>query len=97
MSETAIWTRLDRPGCDAALLSPCADGWLLRGAAAFAHQAGPAAVAYQVEVDSSWRTKRGRLEGFFGKQTFVHDICRDDDVWRLNGAVVRWVGASGRP
>jgi hypothetical protein len=86
----AIWTRIDRPGHDSALLRESADGWLLQGAAAFAHELGPAAVAYEVEVDAVWRTRAGRLRGFLGERAFQHEIRRDGDGWRLNGA-----GAAG--
>ena len=58
-SQSALWRRLDRPGHDAALLRPRSDEWLLRGTAAFGHETGPVSVAYEVEVDRQWRTKRG--------------------------------------
>ena len=86
MSEFAAWMRLDRPGRDAALLRSNGDGWLLQGAAAFDHDGGPAAVAYQVEVDARWRTKRGVISGFLGDETVQYEIQRDDAGWRLNGA-----------
>jgi uncharacterized protein len=89
LSEFAAWERLDRPGCDAALLLPGSDGWLLRGAAAFDHDGGSAAVAYQVEVGARWVTKRGLISGFLGDKTIQHEIRRDDQGWRLNGAVVQ--------
>jgi hypothetical protein len=89
LSQFAAWERLDVPGRDAALLQPGKDGWLLRGAAAFDHAAGPAAVAYQVEVDARWRTKRGVVSGFLGEQTIRHEIRRDDQGWRLDGAAVQ--------
>src|SRR5580692_5013199 len=63
LSEFAAWMRLDRPGRDAALLRPNGDGWLLQGAAAFDPEDGPAAVAYQVEVDARRETKRGVITG----------------------------------
>ena len=88
MSEFATWMRLDRPGRDAALLEPRDGGWLLRGAAAFDHDGGSAAVAYQVEVDARWQTKRGVISGFLGDKTIEHEIRRDDLGWRLNGVVV---------
>jgi hypothetical protein len=88
LSEFAAWRRLDRPGRDAALLQPSDRGWLLRGAAAFDHEDGPAAVAYQVEVDARWETKRGILSGFLGDKTIEHEIRRDDARWRLNGVRV---------
>lgn len=85
MSEFAAWRRLDRPGCDAASLRPTDDGWLLRGAAAFDHDGGAAAVAYQVEVDARWETKRGIISSFVGGKTVQHEIQRDSTGWRLNG------------
>ena len=89
MSEPfSAWMRLDRPGRDAALLGPSDGGWLLRGAAAFDHDGGPAAVAYQVEVDPRWQTKRGVISGFLGEKTVAHEIRRDDVGWRLNGHAV---------
>jgi hypothetical protein len=86
--EFAAWRRLDRPGRDAALLQPSDGGWLLRGAAAFDHDGGSVAAAYQVEVDPGWETKRGVISGFFGNQTVQHEIRRDDAGWRLNGVRV---------
>ena len=88
MNEIAAWIRLDRPGRDAALLEPNDGGWLLRGAAAFDHKSGSAAVAYQVEVDASWKTKRGIVSGFLGDKAITHEIRRDDAGWRLNGLLV---------
>jgi hypothetical protein len=86
MSEQfAAWMRLDRPGRDAALLQPTDGGWSLRGAAAFDHDVGSAAVAYQVEVDARWKTKRGVISGFLGDRTIAHEIRRDDAGWRLDG------------
>jgi hypothetical protein len=85
LSESAAWIRLDRPGRDAALLESTEGGWLLRGAAAFDHDGGSATVAYQVEVDARWRTKRGLISGFLGDQTIQHEIQRDGAGWRLNG------------
>jgi uncharacterized protein len=89
LSEFAAWIRLDRPGRDAALLQSTDGGWLLRGAAAFEHEVGSAAVAYQVEVDAHWETKRGLITGFLGDQTIQHEIRRDDQGWTLNGVAVR--------
>ena len=80
--------RLDRPGRDSALLQPSEGGWLLRGAAAFDHEDGPAAVAYQVEVDARWETRRGVISGFLGDRTIAREIRRDDAGWRLNGVAV---------
>jgi uncharacterized protein len=88
VSEFAAWMTLDRPGHDAALLRPNRDGWLLQGAAAFDREGGAVAVAYRVEVDARWETRRGLISGFFGDQTIAHEIRRDNGGWRLNGAAV---------
>jgi uncharacterized protein len=92
LSEFAAWIRLDRPGRDAALLEPSDGGWLLRGAAAFNHDGGSAVVAYQVDVDARWGTKRGVISGFLGEKTIVHEIRRDAAGWRLNGLRVEGLG-----
>jgi hypothetical protein len=68
------------------LLRPSGDGWLLQGAAAFDHHGGSAAVAYQVEVDAGWRTRRGMVGGFLGDRTIQYEIQRDNTGWRVNGA-----------
>jgi uncharacterized protein len=85
LSECAAWTRLDRRGRDAALLQSTDGGWLLRGAAAFDHDGGSAAVAYQVEVDAHWEAKRGVISGLLGDETIRREIERDNTGWRLNG------------
>jgi hypothetical protein len=88
MSQSAVWTRLDRPGCDSALLRSHGDGWLLQGAAAFDHDGGSATVAYQVATDARWETRRGLVCGFLGDRTVRHEILRDKSGWRLNGVLV---------
>ncbi len=88
MSEFAAWRRLDLPGCDAALLRREGNGWLLQGAASFEHELGPASVAYQVQVDADWATKRGIVIGFLGDAMVRHEILRDDLGWRLDGVMV---------
>jgi uncharacterized protein len=91
VSEFAAWTRLDRPGRDAALLRPVNGGWLLQGAAAFDHDGGPAAVAYQVEVDARWRTRRGIVSGLLGEERIQHEVRRDNRGWTLDGAAIEGV------
>ena len=85
LSEFAAWIQLDRSGRDAALLRPSEGGWLLQGAAAFDHDRGPGAVAYQVETNARWQTRRGIVSGFLGDKTIQHEIERDNVGWRLNG------------
>jgi len=85
LSEFAAWIRLDRPGRDAASLRPIDDGWVLEGTTRFDHDAGPAAVAYQVEADLRWETRRGMITGFLAGEAIRHEIERDSAGWRLNG------------
>ena len=68
----AFWRRLDRPGHDAACLRPFADGWRLTAAAVFLHGEGPACLAYCVDVDGAWTTKRGTIRGFVGERAVDH-------------------------
>jgi uncharacterized protein len=89
VSEFAVWTRLDRPGRDAALLEASAGGWLLRGAAAFEHELGSAVVAYEVQVDARLKTTRGAVSGFLGDAAVRREILRDDRGWRLDGVAAR--------
>jgi uncharacterized protein len=88
VSEFAAWRRLDRPGCDAALLRPHADGWLLQGAAAFDHELGPATVAYQVDADARFETRRGIVSGFLGDAIIRREILRDERGWRVDAVLV---------
>ena len=88
VSAFAAWERLDRPGRDTALLRPVIGGWLLQGAAAFDHDGGPAAVAYQVEVDARWRTRRGIVSGLLGEDRIQHEVRRDNRRWTLDGAAI---------
>jgi uncharacterized protein len=88
VSQFAAWTRLDRPGRDVALLRPIDGGWLLQGAAVFDHDAESASVAYQVEADARWETKRGIVSGFLGGGTIQHGFERDNSGWRVKGVRV---------
>lgn len=88
MSEFAAWIRLDRPGRDTAMLRPSGGGWLLQGAAVFDQNGGSVVVAYEVEADAHWETKRGGISGFLGDETIRYEIQRDSAGWRLNGALI---------
>ena len=92
MREFAAWRRLDWPGHDAASFRCIDDGWVLEGAAAFDHDAGPTAVAYQVETDVRWETRRGMITGFLAGGAIRHEIERDSAGWRLNGARIDGLG-----
>jgi len=80
---------LDLAGHDAALVRRLNNGWLLGGTAVFKHRAGPACINYTVSVDSSWRSRRGTVQGFVGGKRFAHVVKRASDGWYLDGTLVR--------
>lgn len=84
----AFWKRLDAPGHEACRLKQQASGWRLQGTAVFWHKAGPATFNYSVDCDTGWKTVRGEVEGFLGKQEIKYTIARQSDVWTLNGSAV---------
>ncbi len=88
MSEFAIWRRLDTPGHDAAVLTRSDTGWSLRGTAVFKYQDGPACLNYSVDIDTSWKTKRGEVHGFLADRKFKHIILREPEGWYLNGDLI---------
>lgn len=82
-----LWQRLDLEGHDACLLGETDDSRTLKGHALFAHDAGPCGLAYEVDCDLSWRTRRARVDGFCGMREMHYQIERlADGQWLLNGA-----------
>lgn len=86
MPDFAFWRRLDAPGHDAAQITRTDDGWLLRGAAVFLHESGPACLNYSVSLDPGWRAVRGRVQGFLSETEVDQLIERNHEGWNLNGA-----------
>lgn len=88
-SETILWRRLDKPGHDACRLMQRDDGWLIKGAAAFRHEAGAAALNYEIECDPEWRTRQGVVKGWVGSHRVGLRITRNSTgSWILNGRTV---------
>jgi hypothetical protein len=89
MVAIALWRGLHTPGHDACRLERAGDGWRLEGAAVFRDETGPPArLAYEVECDQGWRTRRGRVRGWLGSRPIDLVIARGAAGWTLNGAVV---------
>ena len=84
----ALWNRLDTPGHDAAFLFGTDGGFTLEGTAVFRAAQGPARVAYRVELNPDWSARSGSVTGELGDSRITHDIARDADGWRLDGARV---------
>lgn len=80
-----LWTALYTPGHDACRIERQADGWRLAGTAVFAHQRGPASLAYAVDCAEDWTTRRGTVRGWIGDDAVDADIRRDGEDWTLNG------------
>jgi hypothetical protein len=84
----ALWRRLDTPGHDAARLCPAPDGWILRGTTVYREEAGPASIHYEVLLDRSWMTLRGRVQGFMAGQEIDDVVTREGGAWSFNGRKV---------
>jgi hypothetical protein len=84
----ALWRRLDMPGHDACRLEQIRGGWRLSGCAVFGENGVPAALAYCVEYDEAWATRRGGVRGFAGGRAVDVAIAREDGGWTLNGSSV---------
>ncbi len=84
----ALWRRLDTPGHDAARLLRNEAGWALRGTAVFQHEAAPACLTYAVDLDPTWKTQRGRVQGFAGNKEIQHVITRQHGGWIHNDELV---------
>jgi len=93
MNEFVFWRRLDVPGHDMAVLSATATGgWLLQGHAVFSEAGVPTGLRYEVELDTRWHSRAGRVQGFVGSRGFDHVIRRHDEGWSLDGSLVPHLG-----
>ena len=79
-----FWRRLDQPGHDCCRLFRLSSGWKLRGMAVFSEAGQPCSFAYEVVVDSHWKTRSARLTGFRAKKEIDLRIRRTaDGNWRV--------------
>lgn len=84
-SASALWRRLDTPGHDAAWVQQTDSGWVLRGAAVFLHNNGPACLSYEVICAADWSTTRGSVRGHLGAVSIAHDVVRAESGWAVDG------------
>lgn len=89
---SAIWRRLDTPGHDAALVTANGDGWMLIGSAVFRQNNDAVCVRYTVDLDNSWATRCGHIEGFAGSRTFAYEFLRAAEGWYLDGRLIDGLG-----
>lgn len=86
MADCAFWQCLYTPGHDAACLThQGVEGWLLHGTTVFRHKAGPARINYAVEIDTTWQSRRGIVQGWLANRRVDHVIERATDSWWLDG------------
>ncbi len=85
MTLLAIWRRTDEPGHDVVQLGQTDIGWLLKGAAVYLSEAGPARLDYTVQLAEDWTTTSGTVHGFIGPQTVDLTIIRSEIGWTVNG------------
>ena len=79
-----FWLKLDEPGHDCCRLHRLAHGWRLRGMAVFRESGQPCNFAYEVLVDSTWKTRSARITGFRGMKEVDMRVCRTaDGQWRV--------------
>ncbi len=83
---TILWRRLDVPGHDAARLLRGTDGWRLEGVAAFASDAGPCALTYEVRLSARWHTRSARVSGWIGDRPVrLRATAGRGGAWSLDG------------
>jgi len=85
MDVSSVWRRLDAPGHDACRVVVGEDGWQLHGTAVFVHGGAAACLAYDLQGDRAWRTRRGAVKGFIGDVDVNVVVVRTEDgIWRIN-------------
>jgi hypothetical protein len=87
MTQQILWQWLDRPGHEAARVTQ----GLLSGTCAFAHDAKPVGLEYEIACDAEWRTTVARVRGWVGERRIDVDIRVDDGTWTMNGNEVEAV------
>ena len=81
------WRRLDVPGREEARIEQTAEGWRLTGELDV-HEAGVRArLAYVIDCERDWRTRRAVVTGFASGAPVRFDLTADGrGSWTLNGA-----------
>ena len=89
-----FWRRLDQPGHDCCRLFELSAGWMLRGMAVFREPGQPCNFAYEVLVDSTWKTRSARITGFRGKKEIDTQVRRAaDGQWHVGTEIQRAVAS----
>jgi hypothetical protein len=86
LEQLILWRRMDVPGHDACGLWGTESGWCLAGTAIFALEGQPCHLAYEVDCDTTWRTRSAKVTGYIGRHVLgLSIVARPGERWELNG------------
>jgi hypothetical protein len=84
--QLILWRRTDMPGHDACGLWGTERGWCLAGTAIFALEGQPCHLAYEVDCDTTWRTRSAKVIGYIGRHALELSIVAMPGArWELDG------------
>jgi hypothetical protein len=84
--QLILWRRKDVSGHDACGLWGTERGWCLAGTAIFALEGQPCHLAYEVDCDTTWRTRSAKVIGYIGRHALELSIVAMPGArWELNG------------
>jgi hypothetical protein len=84
--STIRWRRLDVAGHEEARIEQSASGWRLRGRLEVDEPAGQARLAYLIDCDHAWRTRRATVSGDAAGAALRFEFAADGEGhWTLNG------------
>ena len=84
LEQLILWRRTDVPGHDACALWVMESGWCLTGTAIFVLEGQPCYLAYEVDCDTTWRTRSAQVTGYIGRHALELTISRP--AWRTLAA-----------
>ena len=83
--QLILWRRTDVCGHDACGLWGTESGWCLAGTAIFALEGQPCHLAYEVDCDTTWRTRSTKVTGYIGRHALELTIVAMPGArWLLN-------------
>lgn len=81
------WRRLDVPGREEARIQQTAEGWRLSGELEVDETEVHAQLAYVIDCDRSWRTRRATVTGSAAERAVRFVLAADGNGhWKLDGA-----------
>jgi hypothetical protein len=84
--QLILWRRTDVCGHDSCGLWGTESGWSLAGTAIFALEGQPCHLAYEVDCDTTWRTRSAKVTGYIGRHALeLRIVAMPGERWELNG------------